>query len=499
MLYSSIDSADNYRRLNYEGLELEYLSQRYVKIHGFCRFPPRELNPYDEYMMVRVPPDFKVRWNTLDEDAKGFKSNKSRVKELKQKTGPGKDVSVTGNCIIPGKENQGEKQAYVEQKEVLNGDKADEIVSTSGDRPPNNPNSPEKLETWFKQSQCEISSLHSIPKAFLALIQLISALPVIWQGRNDKRGYAAYQLTLIPYALMSFINILSSFLTPSYPTVYMIESTTMDEARCRGAQFEGTVGRLCEVEIDRNSDDDNNEKEVDNKDQPDLNFTSEKITFSSIDPKCNLSREEYLTFLEMLWGAVKYIFMHLIDEHCRREIYIGRFHWRKPSMMTSSNVRRIFRRAPKESRNSHLIMVSPFGHPKFRDWVWKDTMMTVVTDLLLTVCLFVPYIVMGIFSQFRPGTSHWYERALLMTWLVFGQVSHIIQRMFWGYLQARVTPLGTKWLNGVLVFSMTVSATYALAAAGGFVVVGSMMWEDKISPSTATSTVVVQPSSSPAK
>jgi hypothetical protein len=85
---------------------------------------------------------------------------------------------------------------------------------------------------------------------------------------------------------------------------------------------------------------------------------------------------------------------------------------------------------------------------------------------------------MGFVSKFENGDSKWYQRALLMTWLVFGQVSHFFQRMFWGYLQARVAPLGTKYLNGILLLAMIISASYALAAAGGFGVVGAMKSED---------------------
>jgi len=414
-------------RLNYEGLELEYLSQRYVKIHGLCRLPQSTCSPpcanssckenhHQEYMMARVPQDFKVKWTTLSEDAEGVKSNR----------------------IGAEKQNQTD---------------------------------------WFKESQCEISSLHSIPKTFLALIQLISALPTIWQGRNDKRGYAAYQLTLVPYALMSLINILCSFLTPNYPTVYMIKSTTMEEAIRRGGQFDGTVGELCETDP----------KEVGSTAPSVLTFDGDEISFEPEDfSQTKLSEWEKLPLLKMIWDTVTYIYKHLIDEHLRREIYIVRFHWRKPGRMTSSNVRRIFRTAPKHDHHSHLIMLSPFGCPKFREWKTIDTTMTVVADLLLIVSLLVPYIVMGIFSQFRTGTSRWYQRALFITWLVLGQFLYSYQRLLWGYIQARIPPLGTKWLNGVLAILMIAIVIHALAAVGGFVVVGSMIWQDTIYPANAT-------------
>jgi hypothetical protein len=64
---------------------------------------------------------------------------------------------------------------------------------------------------------------------------------------NKVEDYSAYQLTLVPYALMSFVNIVSGFFTPSYPAVYMVRSSVMEEAEGRGAVFDGWVGELEEV------------------------------------------------------------------------------------------------------------------------------------------------------------------------------------------------------------------------------------------------------------
>ena len=294
----------------------------------------------------------------------------------------------------------------------------------------------------------------------------IQGIPVILDAKNSGHGYAAYQFTLIPYALMSFMNIVSSFLTPTYPAVYMVKSKIMEEAISRGGRFDGTVGELCEEEVDDREEQRTN-----------LDYDKDRICFTYADcDELNLPKRKVLSIFDMITDAFRYIVNHLIHEHLRREIYIGRYYWRVPGRMTSSNVRRIFRTASQAGNN--LIMVSPFGHPKFRLWRIWDTRMTIVADLSLTVSLVVPYIVMGFVSKFENGDSKWYQRALLMTWLVFGQVSHFFQRMFWGYLQARVAPLGTKYLNGILLLAMIISASYALAAAGGFGVVGAMKWED---------------------
>jgi hypothetical protein len=89
-----------------------------------------------------------------------------------------------------------------------------------------------------------IAGSQSTIKSFVALVQLFSIIRIL--RANTLEDYGAYQLTLIPYALMSFVNIISSFFTPSYPAVYMVRSTVMEEAERRGGVFDGWIGILDE-------------------------------------------------------------------------------------------------------------------------------------------------------------------------------------------------------------------------------------------------------------
>jgi hypothetical protein len=95
----------------------------------------------------------------------------------------------------------------------------------------------------------DIAASQSVVKSFVALVQLYSIIKVL--RADTLRDYGAYQLTLIPYALMSFINITSGFVTPSYPAVYMIRSKVMEEAEKRGGLFDGCVGVLDEDEKEK--------------------------------------------------------------------------------------------------------------------------------------------------------------------------------------------------------------------------------------------------------
>ncbi|KAH8702792.1 hypothetical protein GQ44DRAFT_778475 [Phaeosphaeriaceae sp. PMI808] len=88
-------------------------------------------------------------------------------------------------------------------------------------------------------------------KAVAALAQSAYALYTLYRARGDQInqfGYAAFGLTVAPYAVMSIMNLLGNLCRPEYPSLYMVESSIMDEARQRGGLFDGAVGRIKENE-----------------------------------------------------------------------------------------------------------------------------------------------------------------------------------------------------------------------------------------------------------
>ena len=97
----------------------------------------------------------------------------------------------------------------------------------------------------------DISSSYSFAKGIIAIFQTLYASATLYRTKGDqieRYGYAAFGLTVAPYLVMSIINLTGAVLTPDYPTLYMVESEIMEEARGRkGAYFGGTVGKLIDV------------------------------------------------------------------------------------------------------------------------------------------------------------------------------------------------------------------------------------------------------------
>jgi len=117
------------------------------------------------------------------------------------------------------------------------------------------------MRSWFRNTErdedtcpiyCskELSSSYSFTRSVFAVFQTIFAIATLYRTRGDqinRYGYAAFGLTVVPYAIMSVINLISIVLTPDYPAVYLVSSDTMEEARKQDGVFEGVVGKLIEV------------------------------------------------------------------------------------------------------------------------------------------------------------------------------------------------------------------------------------------------------------
>jgi hypothetical protein len=62
-------------------------------------------------------------------------------------------------------------------------------------------------------------------KAIAAIVQIIYASYELYQARGlqvERYGYAAFSLTVTPYILMSFLNLIATACEPQYTAVYIV-------------------------------------------------------------------------------------------------------------------------------------------------------------------------------------------------------------------------------------------------------------------------------------
>ena len=97
-------------------------------------------------------------------------------------------------------------------------------------------------------STTQLSSVNNLAKGLIAIFQTLYASFTLYHARGDQiqhYGYAAFGLTVVPYIVMSIINLASTVLTPDYPVMYLVESEAMEEAKRReNAKFDGVIGRI---------------------------------------------------------------------------------------------------------------------------------------------------------------------------------------------------------------------------------------------------------------
>lgn len=94
-----------------------------------------------------------------------------------------------------------------------------------------------------------IAASYSFPSALIAVLQfmyaVVTLIETIRGAQITTYGYAAFGLTVVPYAMMSLVNLMSALATPAYATMLMVRNEVMEEAEKRHeAQFDGVVGSL---------------------------------------------------------------------------------------------------------------------------------------------------------------------------------------------------------------------------------------------------------------
>lgn len=80
----------------------------------------------------------------------------------------------------------------------------------------------------------ELSCNYSFLGAAAGIVQVLSGSLQIyhaWERQIPNLGYAAYSLTIIPYILMSLINLVACMCQPQYPTMFLVRYRGLEAPR----------------------------------------------------------------------------------------------------------------------------------------------------------------------------------------------------------------------------------------------------------------------------
>jgi hypothetical protein len=126
----------------------------------------------------------------------------------------------------------------------------------------------EAPEKWFfdkfskrDRTATDVACSYNGAKAIVSIVQLVFGIATLYRTRGDqveRFGYAAYGLTVTPYALMSAFNLVGNLLRPDYPSMYIVKSQALVELQNKtNSEIKiGTVGEIDEksTEARRNND-----------------------------------------------------------------------------------------------------------------------------------------------------------------------------------------------------------------------------------------------------
>jgi hypothetical protein len=309
-----------------------------------------------------------------------------------------------------------------------------------------------------------IASAYDSIKGLVALGQAILAVRTLYETRGnqiDEYGYAAFGLTVAPYAIMSVINLLGALSRPDYDAVYLVGSSIMKEERERKGlkgYYDGVVGAVCPpnttIGLSEYS-------------------TADEMAFLKSTVKFELKEDGlYARYTSSSPAAVE----TLVKVNTSQS---PSFPLQKQTLCVPSMTPIKYHPTDPTYRDKQLLSNNSYA---LQDPRWPQRILPRSTrylersrNLSFLISL-TPLIPIGILSQFRAGGSTVLQRAITMIWLAWGS--------FIGYL---VAEFGTNDTVGVKVkgkwkaSSIARRAVWLLLAGSpavaGMAVVGMMLKE----------------------
>jgi hypothetical protein len=279
-------------------------------------------------------------------------------------------------------------------------------------------------------SRVELPCSNSVLKSAMAVVQVVFACSTLYRTKGYQLatyGYAAFGLTVIPYTIMSLLNLTANLVTPEYPTLFMVQSDIMHQMQHGPdkSEFDGTVGTL----------------------------VPKNVPSDSGFPYTILAREITSIGDEVYQAKVQI-----------PKDYIG------------------------DSDGDLQVEVSPFGRHEYIPTFDKIRRLRNLVAIAIGIsALVIPYALIAILSNgFEKGTlSTPIQRGFVMSWLVIGQVFGALSGWL-GYANSTTGNIFSnfKWSGVRREFSSFLAVFIVVClplllvitpGLGGFVVVGFMI------------------------
>lgn len=268
--------------------------------------------------------------------------------------------------------------------------------------------------------------LASNPKLLMGLAAigqlLFACLTLYWgQGADRKAGYTAYSLTVIPYAIMSLLNLIVALLIPDYSTRYLVRNSIMEEAESRGGQFSATVGVLeSGGEISKRYPENMTFQKLENYDGKQVITAAETIGFGAAE---ELGLGEPMKWIVETGRKIESAQAPVLQD---RTIFRGLLGIIK---MPSTAAEELIQVDPPEDTLNHDIIsvpsvdlyLTPPGELYRSIWAARFIRRSQLRVPFLFFQV-LPYILIAALTGFRSGESTIWDRFWIVYWLITGQL-----------------------------------------------------------------------------
>lgn len=366
-------------------------------------------------------------------------------------------------------------------------------------------------QNLIPKSEFKLSSVYSFASALVSIIQIIYALTGLYRARGNqvsKYGYAAFSFTVLPYVIMSFVNLLGNLVNPRYSTLYLVRTEMMDEASQRGGEFQGIIGNLQSAQLEvEDTFMFNAALKESSQGTWEFQLSKKIYLFGEVEPvtaeKIELERdpdgEEHTEADLSKSDNLKKISSAQEVELTMPEVSSNRNNHHKPNAKET-------RKKTKSKEDKKPLLICPSCYQfksikespgKFLSTANPKQYQLVGKRLLLLVRVLVaalPLAVIGGMSQFKTGSSTVAQRAWTMSWLAVGMglpfqpfLSLVITQAFTQLVDnarkvarkeadARVKKLVWNYAFESLAYILFLGL-FGAPAIGGFVVVAQMLKE----------------------
>lgn len=290
-------------------------------------------------------------------------------------------------------------------------------------------------------------------KALLSIVQLVSASITLYNSRGDQLsrfGYAAYGLSVIPYALMSFINLLCNISMGEWPCRYVLRTAILEESMRRtGSRVDGAVGTVRDLAPESTGAD---------MSAPERPHLKDGYTLASLSvelPETEKPSVDDRPKLVVSVGDVRRKFRFDPDA-AGGDAGIRLFNFKIADLNDRICPSAL---SPEKGRGWGIIR----DIPSERTWIWWGYVFADVLCILLpTAAIFLPYVIVNSLTGYKAQSSTVAERAWMTSWLVVSQISAAI-----------FTEKPPKDWAGLIAV-----VAFVVPAIGGFCEVAKMYLED---------------------